>query len=134
MAAQAAAPLAGVDGCRRLRVDLARGGGHSAAAIANFFPMQQTMLSPKDFLPLGRRMKCLGAIVPKNAIDNLYQLHRLKSPARGDPMAAIETGNPRIASNPRLAMRRRAVELLVLTGTSLAFLFALAVAFGFISG
>ncbi len=49
-------------------------------------------------------------------------------------MAAIETGNPRIATNPRLAMRRRATELLVLVGASLAFLFALAVAFGFISG
>ena len=49
-------------------------------------------------------------------------------------MTAIQTGNPRIASNPRLVRRRRAVELLVLTCASLAFLFALSIAFGLISG
>lgn len=49
-------------------------------------------------------------------------------------MAAIETGNPRIANNARLPMRRRAAEVLVLGAASLAFLFTLAIAFGFISG
>ena len=49
-------------------------------------------------------------------------------------MASIETGNLRIATNLVLAMRRRAVELLVLAVASLAFLFTLAIAFGFISG
>lgn len=48
-------------------------------------------------------------------------------------MAAIETGNPR-TTNSRQSVRRRAVELLMLTGTSLALLFALAIAFGFVSG
>lgn len=47
-------------------------------------------------------------------------------------MAAIETGNRRIANNS--PVRRRAVELLVLAAASLAFLFTLAIAFGFISG
>lgn len=49
-------------------------------------------------------------------------------------MAALETGNLRIATKPYLPMRRRAVELLVLAAASLAFLFTLAIAFGFISG
>lgn len=49
-------------------------------------------------------------------------------------MASVETGNLRIATNPGLATRRRAVELLVLAMASLAFLFTLAIAFGFISG
>lgn len=49
-------------------------------------------------------------------------------------MSAIETGNPRSTTNPRLVARRRAAELLVLAGASLAFLFTLAIAFGFISG
>jgi hypothetical protein len=49
-------------------------------------------------------------------------------------MTSIDSGNPRVLSNPRPAMRRRAVELLVLCGASLAFLFALAITFGFISG
>lgn len=48
-------------------------------------------------------------------------------------MATIETGNPR-TTNSRQATRRRAIELLMLTGASLAFLFALAIAFGLISG
>lgn len=49
-------------------------------------------------------------------------------------MTAIETGNPRSVTRPGRAVRRRAVELLMLAGTSLAFLFALAVAFGLVSG
>lgn len=49
-------------------------------------------------------------------------------------MTVIETGKSRIAINPRIVMRRKAAELLVLAGTSLAFVFALAVAIGFISG
>jgi hypothetical protein len=49
-------------------------------------------------------------------------------------MAAIETGNPRIEINRQQALRRRTIELLVLAAASLAFLFALAIAFGFISG
>ena len=46
-------------------------------------------------------------------------------------MASIETGNSRMASNGK---HRRAVELLGLAGASLALLFTLAVAFGFVSG
>lgn len=49
-------------------------------------------------------------------------------------MSAIETGNPRISINPKQALRRRAIELLVLAGASLAFLFALGIAFGLITG
>ena len=49
-------------------------------------------------------------------------------------MAAIETGNPRIAHQPHRAKHRRAVELLMLGAASLAFLFSLAVAIGFVSG
>jgi len=49
-------------------------------------------------------------------------------------MAAIETGNLRTTSNARLAIRRRAAELLTLIAASLAFLFALAIAIGLISG
>jgi hypothetical protein len=39
-----------------------------------------------------------------------------------------------IPTGPRVAARRRVNEALVLAGMSLAFLFALAVTFGFISG
>ena len=49
-------------------------------------------------------------------------------------MAAIETGNPRILTSARSALHRRAVEWLVLTAASLAFLFSLGIAFGLISG
>ena len=49
-------------------------------------------------------------------------------------MSAIESVNPRIAINPKQALRRRAIELLVLAGASLALLFALAIAFGLITG
>ena len=48
-------------------------------------------------------------------------------------MAAIETGNPR-PTNSRPAFRQRAIELLMLAAASLAFLFALAIAFGLVSG
>lgn len=49
-------------------------------------------------------------------------------------MSAIETGATRMTRDPHLALRRRAAELLVLAVASLAFIFALAIAFGFISG
>lgn len=47
-------------------------------------------------------------------------------------MAFVEPGNARMTTN-RARSRRRTVELCALAGTSLAFLFVLAVAFGVIS-
>ena len=49
-------------------------------------------------------------------------------------MADIGTSNPRIAHQPHRAKHRRAMELLMLGAASLAFLFSLAVAIGFVSG
>lgn len=49
-------------------------------------------------------------------------------------MTAIETGNPRSENSYRMAARRRAVEWSILVATSLAFLFALGIALGLISG
>lgn len=37
---------------------------------------------PKEFLRLAPRLKQRRVINPKNAIDNLYQLNRLKPPMR----------------------------------------------------
>lgn len=49
-------------------------------------------------------------------------------------MAAIDTGNPRKTSNLPSVLRRRVVDLLVPTGASLAFLFALGIVVGVIGG
>ena len=46
-------------------------------------------------------------------------------------MAFVQSGNPRVAIDR--TRHRRAIELFALTGTSLAFLFVLAIAFGAIS-
>lgn len=49
-------------------------------------------------------------------------------------MTSVDTGNLRMAASPRRAARARLTERLVLATTSIALIFALAIAFGFISG
>jgi hypothetical protein len=90
-------------------------------------------LPPKEILSGPRSSQKFAGITAENAIDNLYQITRLTS-KRGDHMTAIETGHPRIAANVVQATRRRALAFLALVAASVAFLFSLAVAFGFISG
>ncbi|MDB5528439.1 MAG: hypothetical protein JWR51_1542 [Devosia sp.] len=45
-------------------------------------------------------------------------------------MTFVEPANPRMAINPRRTRHRRTIDVLALAGTSLAFLFVLAIAFG----
>lgn len=49
-------------------------------------------------------------------------------------MTSVDTGNPRMTTGPCRAARARLTERLVLTTTSIALIFALSIAFGFISG